>query len=423
VARAHLLTTLAAVLGVALLALAWVLVWRTVRSQATLAIRKLWWIVGAWVAPFLFAAPFATQDVWTYGLEGHLVLNGFGGYRSASVLTHSVWTSGFDGTSIRPSPYGPGALDLSASFAWISGGHPWIAAECWRISAIIGLVLCAWGVHRIVSLAGGNATTATLAGVANPAVLIVLVGGIHNDAFMLGLTIAGVALALSGSPVQGMMFCALGVAIKSNALFAVGALAWWAWGTHWRQRAKGVLIAAGAVLGVLVVSGLGAGGGFGWLTALSSNRAIQGPWSMGATFFGAERSWPVPVIEITGLVLALALVMVQRKSGQWVVGLGWGFTALAVTASRPEAWYLAWGLLFLVAGGLTRRSERFGVLVLGAMMIGSVLPYAPLWWFSGVLLLLWLGLISLRSGQGLNDASERQRTPDDARVSASVPLT
>ncbi|HEY5251870.1 MAG TPA: hypothetical protein VIJ09_09425, partial [Acidimicrobiales bacterium] len=62
-------------------------------------------------------------------------------------------------------------------------------------------------------------------------------------------------------------------------------------------------------------------------------------------------------------------------------------------------------------------------LVLGAMMIGSVLPYAPLWWFSGVLLLLWLGLISLRSGQGLNDASERQRTPDDARVSASVPLT
>jgi hypothetical protein len=347
----------------------------------------------------LCGAPFATQDVWTYGLEGHLVLDGFGGYRSGALLTHSVWTRGFDGTVIRPSPYGPGALDLSAFFAKLSGGHPWVAAELWRLTAIVGLVLCAWGVHRIVTLRGGDAVAATLAAVANPAVLIVLVAGIHNDALMLGLTVAGVAVGLSRAPVWGTTLCALGVAVKSNALLAVGALAWWAWGSRWRQRTTGILVAAAAVVGVLAVCGLGTGGGFGWINALFSNKAIQGPWSIGARFVGPGRQWPASVISAAGLALAVALVMARRRSGDWFVGLGWGFAVLAVTVSRPEPWYLAWALVFLACGGLHSRSEQFGIVVLSAMMAGSVLPAGAYWWFCGVVLLAWLGIVSLRERQ------------------------
>jgi alpha-1,6-mannosyltransferase len=422
VVPAHLLIVLAVVGGVVFLALAWGLLWRRVRTDPHLGLRRLWYVVGAWVTPLLLAAPVATQDVWTYGLEGHLVLDGFGGYRAGPLISHSVWTSGFDGTVIRPSPYGPFALDLSASFVKLSGGRPWVAAECWRLTAIVGLVLCAWGVTRIVSRRGGNATEAMVVAVANPAILVILVGGIHNDALMLGLIVAGIALALSEALSWGVVLCSLGVAVKSNALLAVGAVAWWAWGSRWRPRTKGAVVAATAVLGVLVVCGLGVGGGFGWLTALFSNKSVQGPWSIGWQFFGPERGWPVPIIEVTGLVLAVLLVLVRRRSGGWFVGLGWGFAALAVTNSRPEPWYLAWALVLLACGGLDRRSEQFGILVLGAMMLGSVLPDGTLWWNTGLVLLVWLGLVSLWARHDAPKEISVPLSPSETRRSQSVPV-
>ena len=162
----------------------------------------------------------------------------------------------------------------------VSGGRPWVAAQCWRATAVIGLLLCAWGVRRIVSLRGGNATAAVLA-VANPAVLIIVVGGIHSDALMLGLAVAGVALALSGQPAWGILLGAVGVAVKPNALLVVGALAWWAWGGGRRQRLVSLMATAGAVIGVLFVAGLVVGGGFGWVRSISSYGWVPGPWALG----------------------------------------------------------------------------------------------------------------------------------------------
>jgi hypothetical protein len=397
VGSGRLLPTLVVVAGVGLLVLAWGLLWRRARRAPLLDRRRLWWVVGAWVAPLLFAAPFASQDVWHYGAEGKMVLNGLGGYRPASLLGHSVWTLAVDNKwAARPPLYGPGALDLSALFVKISGGRPWVAAECWRVTAIVGIVLCAWGVRRVVSLRGGDATAAVLAGVVNPAVLVVLVGGDHNDALMLGLTVAGIALALSGRHWWGIVLCALGVSVKPNALLAVGALVWWVTGSRWRSRTKEAAAAAAALVGVLVVCGLGVGGGFGWLRAVVSYRWVPGPWSLGSRAFGAQYGWPVSFIEITGVVVAVLVVIGVRRSGGWIVALGWGFALLAVTTPTPEPWYLAWAAVLLACGGLARRPERVGIVALGVMMIGSVIPPGPLWWFSGVIVLGWLGVSAIR---------------------------
>jgi hypothetical protein len=415
VAPGHLLGTLVVVAGVLLLGLAWGLLWRATRACPHLALRRLWWVAAAWVTPLFLAAPFATQDVWTYGAEGRMVLDGFGGYRPASLLGHSVWTLGVDAQwAVRPSLYGPGALDLSALFVKISGGRPWIAAECWRVTTVIGLLLCAWGVRRIVSLRGGNATTATLA-VANPAVLVILVGGIHNDALMLGLVVAGMAVAMSGAPLCGILLAALGAAVKPTALVAVAALAWWAFGTGRRQRTRGVLAATAAVVALLVVCGAGVGGGFGWFDALVSDNAVPGPWSLGARFLGVETGWPVAGVEMAGLAVAVLLVLAMRRSRGWVVGLGWGLAAVALTNARPEPWYLAWAVVLLTCGGLAQRAERLGVTILAAMMIGSVLPAGPLWWFSGVVVLGWLGIVWLRTRRHARDGEET-----DVRPSVSV---
>jgi hypothetical protein len=298
---------------------------------------------------------------------------------------------------VRPPLYGPGALDLSALFVRISGHRPWVAAECWRLTGIVGLGLGAWGVMRIVGRRGGNAAAATVAAVANPAVLIILVGGDHNDALMIGLTVAAVALVLSGMARRALLLGALAVAVKPNALLAEAALAWWAWGRGWRVRARGGLGAVAAVVGVLLVSGLGVGGGFGWLRAVVSYPWVAGPWSLGTRFLDARAGRPVDAIEAAGIVLALLLALGNRRAGHWVAGLGWGFAVLAVTTPTPEPWYLAWAIALLAGGATDRRLEWAGVLVLGEMMVGSVLPLGPVWWYSGVIVLAWLGVVSIRA--------------------------
>jgi alpha-1,6-mannosyltransferase len=394
----RLLATVAVVVGVGLLALAWVGLWRRLRRHPDSGVHRLWWVVAAWVAPLLFAAPFASQDVWTYGAEGKMVLDGFGGYSSGPLLGHSIWTAGVDAKWLaHPAPYGPGELDLSAFFVKISGGRPWVAAECWRVMAIVGLLLCAWGLARIVAGAGGDGRTATLAAVANPAILIVLVAGIHNDALMLGLTVAALAVALSGRRTWGLLLCALAVAVKPNALLVVGALAWWTWGSRWRDRTKGAVLAAAVLVAVLVVSGIGVGGGFGWLKADIFSGGADGVWSLGAQLSGAQTGWPITAFEMAGAAIALAFVLGARWPRSWIVGLGWGFAALAVTVPRAEPWYLTWAVVLIACGGLQRRSERIGLVILVAMMAGSILPLGILWWFEGVIALLWLGVVSART--------------------------
>lgn len=298
----RLLATLAVVVGVGLLALAWVVLWRRLRGHPAGGVHRLWWVVGAWVTPMLFAAPFASQDVWTYGAEGKMVLDGFGGYSSGPVLGHSIWAAGVDAKWLaHPAPYGPGELDLSAFFVKISGGRPWVAAECWRLAAIVGLLLCAWGVTRIVARAGGDGRSATVAAVANPAILIVLVAGIHNDALMLGLTMAALAVALSGERVWGLALCCLAVAVKPNALLVLGALAWWTWGSRWRDRTKAAATAAAVLVAVLLVSGIGVGGDSAGCRPTSSPAAPTGCGLSGLNSPGPRPAgssppwkWPAP---------------------------------------------------------------------------------------------------------------------------------
>jgi alpha-1,6-mannosyltransferase len=226
-------------------------------------------------------------------------------------------------------------------------------------------------------------------------VLLVLVGGVHNDALMLGLAVAGVALAVSSRGLWGLVLGALGVAVKPPALLVVGAVCWWAWGRGLRARAKGVLVGAISVFAVLVVTGAGVGGGFGWLKALSSYGSIPGSFSLGARFLDVKSGPLVDAIEVAGVALAVLLVIAARAPGRWIAATGWGLALLAVTTAKPEPWYLAWAIMLLACGGLHRRSEVLGVLVLAAMMAGSAVALGVFWWFAGVILLSWLAITSL----------------------------
>ena len=148
-----------------------------------------------------------------------------------------------------PSIYGPGAVDLSGLFAWASGGHPWIAVEEWRLAVIASLVLSAWGVARAADSRGINPAEAVIAGVVNPAVLIVFVAGIHNDAVMIGPVAAGVALALTHRPWWALCLAARGH-VKAPAALAVSSCLVVLAGA-WRRRAT--YLAGGLALSVVTL--------------------------------------------------------------------------------------------------------------------------------------------------------------------------
>jgi hypothetical protein len=391
VTSAHQLVLGAAVVGVVLLGVAWLTLWRVVRSHPALGCRRLWWVLAAWTAPLLLAAPFASQDVWVYVAQGKLVASGMSGSNPIHLLGyHSVWLSAVDPRYLTgPSIYGPGAVDLSSLFAQVSGGHPWIAVEGWRVAVIGSLVLCAWGVARAAAVRGINPAEAVIAGVANPGVLIVFVAGIHNDALMISLVVAGVALAVAKRPWWALCLAALAVTVKAPAALAVLTLAWWSWRNSWSRRLVSLLGGIGLTLAALVIAGLASGGnGFSWLRS-ASQATVASSLSL-LSLGGTTSSSLANDIQLAGIVVAIAIVLVLPRKASWVGALALGFGVMAVCATNPQPWYVLWALPLLACTGCDARLRRAAIAVLCAMAAWSVLPFGNLVWFAGIAALLWI---------------------------------
>ena len=391
VSSGHLLLLGAAIVGVVFLGLAWLSLWRVVRSHPAPPWRRLSWVAAAWTTPLLLAAPFASQDVWVYVAQGKLVASGLSSTNPVHLLGHhSQWLSAVDPRYLTgPSIYGPGAVDLSGLFAWASGGHPWIAVEEWRVAVIASLVLSAWGVARAADSRGINPAEAVIAGVVNPAVLIVFVAGIHNDALMISLIAAGVALALTNRPWWALCLAALAVTVKAPAALAVLVMAWWCWGASWRRRAASLAGALALTVGALVIAGLACGGnGFSWLGS-ASQATVASSFSV-LNLAGSTSSAIANVVQLGGIAAAVVIVLLLPRRASWVGALALGLGVMAVCATNPQPWYVLWALPLLACTGCDARLRRAAICVLCAMGAWSVLPLANLVWFAGIAALTWI---------------------------------
>ena len=396
----HLLVLAAAVAGVILLGIAWLRLWRAVRADPGLGFRNVWWVAAAWTAPLLFAAPFASQDVWVYVAQGKLVTSGFGSANSLHVLGHSTWLSGVDpryqtGSSI----YGPGAIDLSGFFATTSGGHPWIAVACWRLVVIAALVLCSWGVAQVAAARGANPVEAVVAGVANPGVLIIFVGGIHNDAVMIGLVVAGIALAVTNRPWWALALAALAVTVKAPAALAVLAIAWWGWNGGWYRRAVALVAGLGLTVGMLAVIGLGSGGGFTWLKPASLG-TVSSSFSV-LSLSGTTTSGAANMVQLLGVLAAVVLVLLVPRGKSWVGALAVGSAVMALLAANPQPWYLLWALPVVACTLGNSGVQKEVILVMCAMTAWCELPFGVLVWFVGIIALAVMWIRWTRTWQGV----------------------
>ncbi|MGH9019343.1 MAG: polyprenol phosphomannose-dependent alpha 1,6 mannosyltransferase MptB, partial [Acidimicrobiales bacterium] len=192
--------------GIAVLLASWYEVWCAVRVRPGSPTGPLVAILMAWELPVAVGLPLFSRDVYSYAAQGEMVTRGIspythgpdalGGGRFLSMVD-PLWRH-------SPAPYGPAWERLSGWVVAASGHDVRGAVLGFRLLSLVGLVLIALAVPVLADAAGRDRSTAFALAVLNPLVVLVLVGGAHNDGLMLGLLLAGSALALRGHVVSGV---------------------------------------------------------------------------------------------------------------------------------------------------------------------------------------------------------------------------
>jgi alpha-1,6-mannosyltransferase len=209
-------------------------------------------------------------------------------------------------------------------------------------------------------------------------VLLQLVAAAHNDLLMIGLLVAGVALAVERRPLPAIALCALAATIKLPAAAAIPFIL--VAEADRRTWIGGLLIAAGVAVAVSVISGLG----FGWISSgvFATPQKVRLAITP-ATALGWTAAQIVPVgargLESALGVIAFAvsllfgLVLLWRTRPSNVVRyLAFALIAVAVCGPATWPWYLTWGLVLLAAcPGL-----QFSRLLVATMFVGALVVKA-----------------------------------------------
>jgi hypothetical protein len=231
--------------GIVVMLGAWFELVRTVRRHPSVPMPRLVATLVAWVAPILVMPPLFSRDVYSYAAQGAMVQRGLNPYaRTPSALGHGPFFDLVDPLwRHSPAPYGPAWERLSGAIVALSHHDVATAAAGFRLMALVGLGLIAWAVPSLARSIGRSGSVAFALGPLNPLVLLVLVGGAHNDALMLGLLVAGCALARRHHALAGLALCALAAQVKLPALIGAVFIGWWwsdanasrAWWPPWRS--------------------------------------------------------------------------------------------------------------------------------------------------------------------------------------------
>ncbi|MFI5838894.1 polyprenol phosphomannose-dependent alpha 1,6 mannosyltransferase MptB [Catenuloplanes sp. NPDC051500] len=363
--------------GLTLLVVAW---WRL--GAAGPATRSLQITLGLWAAPLLICPPLFSRDVYSYLAQGTMFATGMdvylygpsslGGPLAAEVP--EIWQH-------TPAPYGPLFLAVAALVTTVTGTHIVAGVLGMRLVAVAGVALMAFAVPVLARRLGVSPGSALWLGVLNPLVLTHLVAGAHNDALMLGLLVAGLAVVVSRrlgpyAPVLGVTLVTMAALVKAPAALALPFCAL-LWALRVRRSRRAVddrwplltfcwtasltLLAAAAV--AIVVHAL-AGTGYGWVGALDTPAVVHN-WMSVSTDAGVTTEFlmdaigtglahhAVPFWRGVGVAAAVGcglLVWVRARVLGPVYALGLGLLALVLLGPIVHPWYVLWGVVLVAAG-------------------------------------------------------------------------
>ncbi|HUY22756.1 MAG TPA: polyprenol phosphomannose-dependent alpha 1,6 mannosyltransferase MptB [Acidimicrobiales bacterium] len=392
--------------GLVLFMRVWYGLIRTLSKVEGVPVRKLVAVAALWILPLLLVPPLFSKDIYSYAAQGEMMSHHISPYHygpgvlgaapSVSLVDH-FWLN-------TPVPYGPLFMEVDGVLTSVSMHHELVNLVLLRLLALVGVALMALSVPTLARSLGRDPSYAFTVAVLNPVTILHLVGGAHNDALMLGLLLAGLAVARRGRPVAGIVLCALAAAVKVPAALGILYIGWEWMGTGLPLRAR---------VRPVVTAGLMAGGVMG---ALSLVTGLGWSWVLNLATPGTVRSWVAPATGVGILLTDLAhlvglgvslhgMLSVTRAAGLGVaLGAGvWlllrsdrigslramGLTLLLVVALGPvvQPWYLSWGLVLLapVATGKVRTlivgssiASAFIGLPAGKQLLGDLFSADPL---------------------------------------------
>ena len=318
---------------------------------------------GLWVAPLLPFLPLGSYDVYSYACQGWQQAAGLDPYAGGVNLLGCPWADAVAPTwRASPAPYGPVFLLLAAVAAKLGQSLAGTIAVL-RVIALLGVALFAVCLPRLARRAGVPAERAVWLALACPLVPIHLVSGAHNDAVMVGLLMAGLALAVvrRSLPMVTVAGALLGLAVgvKATAVVVVPFALLMVWpGRRW----PAVISMIGGVAGALLAVSLLAGRGLGWVTGLSGS-GVSVQWTSPPTAVGMVLGLfglnAVPVTRVIGIVLLAGVLVWLWWRARFEDPLRYAAFALAATvvlAPVFHPWYAVWALVPLAAT-LTRETR------------------------------------------------------------------
>lgn len=401
--------------GVGMLVAAWLLMGQLVgagRRKARVEPAVLIRTYLVWVAPLMLTAPLFTQDIYSYLAQGSIVRQGMDPYAAGPVellgVEHHLARSVPFIWAESPSPYGPVALGIAAAISSVTGDAIMAGVLTHRALSLVGVLATMWATLALARRCGVHGSAALWLGVLNPLAILHLIGGIHNEALMLGFMMVGLELglralgSLDDAPVSRPLFLTSSVLLTCAGLVKVtGFVALGFTGMALARRLRPKLgavtaIAAAAALqaAVLAATAVAAarvtGVGFGWVTGQGGAAQIRswlsvttdigvGAGSLGMLLgLGDHTDAMLTVTRAAGMAVALAF-MVRMLWATFVGAIhplgGLGVSTLVLVLLFPvvHPWYPLWAILPL-APWANRYAFRAAVAVYSAVFSFLVLP-------------------------------------------------
>jgi alpha-1,6-mannosyltransferase len=414
--------------GIILFVRVWLGVVKALSGTEGVAVKKLAWLLIIWSLPVLLAPPLFSHDIYSYAAQGELVTRHINPYiYGPSTLGSNTFTNLASGWWINtPSPYGPFFMQIAGALTSISQHNALVDVVLLKLVAFAGVILIAVSVPSLARGFKKDAGIVFALAVLNPVTIFHLVGGAHNDALMIGLLVAGLALAQRKRRIAGIALCALAAAVKAPAAIGIVYIGWeWAGqGVPLRVRlrplVKSILIGAAIMAAISLLTGLG----WGWIGDLGSADAVRS-WLSPATGsgllvtdllhvvgVGASLTRVLTVTRGIGL-LAAALVCIwlllrsdrDPEDGR-IRAIGLSLLWVVILSPVVQPWYLSWGIVLLAPVAIARSKMRRAVIGLsiaavviglpdGQLLVHDLLYSSPLSIAGALLLLLGVLVVPL----------------------------
>lgn len=280
--------------GIFLLAAAWVLAGRTIiRPQLTNprpkgGLRDIQRILFAWVTPLVFAGPLASRDVYSYLMQGAMVRDGFDPYTEGAAVNPGPFllevSQDWRNTT---TPYGPLHLWIGELVTGLVGDNVAAGVAAYKVLSLLGFITIAWSIPRIASKLSADPAVALWLGVANPVIILHLIGGMHNESLMVGLVSIGLLAALNRHFHAALILVGTAVAMKATAVIAAPFIVWMM--LHYyapkgssKWRSLSVFVLSGLIALVEIIAAVAlitwiSGTSWGWLSQVSGNSKVINP--------------------------------------------------------------------------------------------------------------------------------------------------